>query len=148
MSVSPDLVYRVQSPVDGRGPYRPGLSHHWADLIHHLRNPTIMEDFGMAVIRDMDGNRFNGCALESLDAVRKWFSPLERVKLENLGYVLASMQPGEVVARSSRQLLISRPLPFNVQCSELPWWVLENAPARRGLSDGAEVRHEVKRVRN
>ena len=144
-SAAPKVVFRVQHPSDGYGPYRPGLSHRWTDLLHEVRNPSILTDFDEAVFSRLSPNRFNGCALESLGAVRKWFSPIEREKLAKLGFALVALAAHSIVARSDRQLLISRTEPFRSGALELPWEVLSSGEV---APEEASPRQVVKPIRD
>jgi hypothetical protein len=118
--IAPDFVFRIQSPEDGRGPYRPGFSHVWTDMLHEARNPTIMDEFGLDLIEAMSPNNANGCAFDCLEQAGKWFSPIERKKLDRWGYCPFIMR-AKIVARSERQLLVTRPWPFVRRSVRLSW---------------------------
>ena len=113
-------VFRVQDR-EGRGPYRPGFSKHWVDYDADVDNPTIFQDFGLnfrSMFRPGEGG---GCAFRTQQQARDWFTPIERVRLANLGYHLHIVTPDRIVAEAPRQLLIASRLPFNLIATPTTW---------------------------
>lgn len=125
-TVERPFVFRVQDAA-GRGPYRPGFSHVWMDLIHEQRNPTIMDEFGLPLIESMAPENANGCAFETLRQAARWFSPAERGRLDMWGYRLVVMRVDRILARSERQALVTRRLPFRHGAVALRWDLLDPA---------------------
>jgi hypothetical protein len=121
-------VYRIQDDV-GRGPFRPGFSHRWADdsfTAGCKAFPTWMEEFGDHLIqkRGRPGEHF-GSAVRSIEKLCEWFSPTERLKLAAMGFNAVSVPkwviPAALVVASlamfgvsyGLQMLIRRLYPRN-----------------------------------
>lgn len=138
-------VYRIQDDV-GRGPFRPGLSQHWADdsfTAGCKEFPTWMEEFGEHLIqkRGRPGEHF-GSAVRSIDKLCEWFSPTERLKLAAMGFNAVSMPIDRVLAESQNQLVFARNLPLHWCVVVVPWTVVPrtldpvgNAPQRGADGD-------------
>lgn len=106
------IVYRWQDE-NGRGPYKPGFSHVWTDPDHNIRNPSIMEEFGMKLwSRIPNEYKHRGCAFQSLDQMNKWFSAEEQEKLRNHNYTLVTIDADRIIAMSKRQCVIACRKPF------------------------------------
>lgn len=110
------VVYRVQDK-DGRGPVP--------------MPPAIHEDFGASIIGLMDPRFHNGCALETLVHVDRWFSPTERRRLTMLGYRLVRISVDVVLAASESQLVVARKKPFNRDFEPVAWPVSDGREAPR-----------------
>lgn len=110
------IVYRIQNDV-GRGPFRPGFSHQWADASFTggcIAHPTWMEEFGEHLItkRGRVGEHF-GSAVRTLDKLCEWFSPTERAKLAAFGFQCVMLDIDRVLAESKCQLVFARKLPLH-----------------------------------
>ena len=118
------VVVRVQDMV-GRGPYRPGFSHRWADPLHEMRNPSFMVEFPFVeqmLQRRPPAESAYGCAFRTLEQARKWFSEDERSKLAGLGYRLVAMKVDDILDESERQLVFWRRLPLRKNVHPLAAW--------------------------
>lgn len=111
------IVYRFQD-VEGRGPYRPGMSHRWADNDHGERNPPFFDEFGMGGIKRARPTEVIGCAFDSLDQARRWFRPTEVARMQALGYELVQMRVARILARSDRQLVFAHNRPL-AECGQV-----------------------------
>ncbi len=114
----PESVYRVQDD-EGRGPYRPGASHRWADDKHQA--PTWMEEFGLDLKDRFAPEESGGCGFRSTEQARAWFSRTERRRLVRLGYSLVRMQVDRILAESPIQLVFARRQPFHIGALIVPW---------------------------
>ena len=116
-------VYRVQDE-NGRGPYKPGLSHIWTDAHHNDRNPSLFEEFKVSP-EDMatlwQANENGGCAFADLRQLNSWFGLHERFRLEELGYSIVTMLVDRVLFQSDRQLIFARKRPLRLGAIKLPW---------------------------
>lgn len=119
-----ETVYRIQNDV-GRGPFKPGFSHHWADdsfTAGCKAFPTWMEEFGEHLIqkRGRPGEHF-GSAVRTIEKLCEWFSPTERLKLAAMNYNAVSMTIDRVLAESQNQLVFARKLPLHWGVVVVPW---------------------------
>lgn len=122
MSLPPGVVLRVQH-LDGRGPFRPGITTLWIDQGRPTYQPTWMEEFGHDLItaRGIPG-AYHGTGVRTLDQLCRWFSSSERAKLRGLGFAVARMNADRVLAESPHQLVFARFKPFNdAEVEVLPW---------------------------
>lgn len=122
-----EIVYRIQDDV-GRGPFRPGFSHQWADDSFTAGCkcfPTWMEEFGETLIqrRGRAGEHF-GSAVRTIDKLCEWFSPTERLKLAAIGFNAVSVPIDRVLAESENQLVFARKLPLHWGVVTIPWAVV------------------------
>lgn len=116
------VVLRVQDR-EGRGPYRPGCSHIWADE-HGTPLPTWMEEFGVSVLRHQrDGEAF-GSGFKALKQCTRWFSKTECERLQLLGYSIVSLDMCRIIAESERQVVFARKMPFRMATTVIPWAAL------------------------
>lgn len=114
-------VYRVQDK-DGRGPFKPGLSHLWTDTHKSEWLPSWIEEFGVNIVRKaMDEGRHVGCGCRSVGELKRWFSKAERRRLKRLGYNLVSMKVDEVLAESDIQFMFSRSKPLSDGATSVKW---------------------------
>lgn len=117
------MVFRVQD-AKGRGPYRPGFSHLWADDAGPI-NPTIFQDFGEDVAsRYMKRRGYYGCAFRSLHQMSLWFTGIEIYRLILYGYRLVELTPDRVLAESPHQLLFYCKRPLTKLAKPLDWVTL------------------------
>jgi hypothetical protein len=110
-------VYRIQD-AEGRGPFRPGFSHIWAD--EHFgpgveAMPTWQEEFGTDLLdrRGLPGEWF-GSAVRSIKDLSRWFSDAEQERLRGLGFRVVSIGPVRILAESKNQVVFASRLPLAV----------------------------------
>lgn len=117
-------VYRVQA-ADGRGPWRPGFSHVWADDVGPMDriSETLMDLVPIEVIRSWPIDRHYGCACRTRESLMQWFTAREKAALSMLGFRPVRMMVDEVLAESQFQLAFARRLPLHVGVSLLNWEV-------------------------
>ena len=116
------IVFRVQD-AEGRGPYRPGLSHKWTDD-DHWRNQSFFVEFGWSVekVRTLwNRNESGGCGFRDLVGLHRWFGASECAKLDELGYSIVRMVADRIIAESRQQLVFARKKPLWVEYEMLPW---------------------------
>lgn len=111
-------VYRWQDS-DGRGPYRPGMSHYWSDEDHGERNPPFFEEFGLDIVKQAKPDECMGCAFRTPAQMLEWFNQSERERLRLMGYVFVSMEVDRVIAESERQLVFARRKPLRIGVAEV-----------------------------
>lgn len=101
------MILRVQDSV-GRGPYRPGLSHRWADP-NGPDNPPwwieIGETMEAAHGRMTDLTMHYGCGFDTMDQFHAWFNPRDLRNLDRLGFKLVKIDPDVIVARTPSQVV-------------------------------------------
>lgn len=117
-------IYRVQDAA-GRGPFRPGFSHNWADPVWAPgmeELPTWMDEFGKDLIEreGRDGEHY-GSAVRDHAGIRRWFSLSERAKLQRLGFNVVSLQADRILAESRHQLVFARGRALNKGAIIVPW---------------------------
>jgi hypothetical protein len=114
------IIYRIQDS-DGRGPFKPGFSHHWAD-IELIRNmPTWMEEFGSdLILRKGRQNEHFGTGVRTIPEISKWFSITEQKRLDLLGYKICAVRISRVLAESSNQLVFASKSPLKDSLC-VPW---------------------------
>jgi hypothetical protein len=124
MSIPTTRVYRVQDG-EGRGPFRPGFSRHWADETFRGRVkpfPTWMQEFGADLIERLGkGDEHFGSAVRTPEKLCEWFSPMERAKLALLGYSAVSLSIYRVLAESENQLVFARKFPLHRDALIIQW---------------------------
>lgn len=114
-------LYRVQHPKDGRGPFRPGLSHEWVDD-EGEQLPTVFHQFPLSIItRPEPPNYRKGCAVRNLETLVRWFTPNEQQKLQALGYHLVQLHYCEILCESPEQILFRRPHSHTEKLTILAW---------------------------
>ena len=110
----PFKLWRIQDE-HGRGPFKPGFSHVWADENFApgiVPLPTLREDFGPAIYQQLVGPYHYGTAVRDKSMIGKWFSCTEQAKLFALGFSLVSLRPDVIIAESEHQVLFGRIKPF------------------------------------
>jgi hypothetical protein len=107
-----ESVYRVQD-IEGRGPYRPGLSQKWCDPTGPANVPwwlEIGETIGAAHARMADRSMHYGCGFATLEQLHSWFTPRELRTLDRLGFKLVRISPDAIIALTPTQVVFgSRP---------------------------------------
>ena len=107
------VVYRVQDS-DGREPWKPGFSQVWftdrtAEEYAALA-PWPLEI--MVAIRQASRGKEVGYACETLDQLRRWFTPTEYKTLLRHGYHAVKLDAEAVLARSAMQCVFVRSKPL------------------------------------
>lgn len=96
-------LFRVQDR-HGRGPWRPGFSAQWVDAFRTSQHPPIYEERPdwLDVCRAAQASGAHvGCAVDGMDALLSWFSPMELVRLYDLGFRIVDASDCEVLDRKS-----------------------------------------------
>lgn len=101
------IVYRVQDAV-GRGPYRLGLSHRWADP-NGPNNPPWWVEIGETIeaahARCNDPAMNYGCGFDTLGQLHAWFNSRDLRNLDRLGFKMVRITPDVIVARTPSQVV-------------------------------------------
>jgi hypothetical protein len=110
------IFYRVQSIVDGRGPWRPGFSKKWLDNSRtdeeYRRLPLWTKEFDRWKILREAGHEYVGCGCVSPEQLRLWFTPLEYSRLIALGFLAVQFTDARLLAQSDVQCVFSRKKPL------------------------------------
>jgi hypothetical protein len=107
-------LLRVQD-LEGRGPYRPGLSKFWADPQGPALMPWWVElGLGMyeAFARIPEG-MFGGSAFRTAEQYDTWFSAAERAKLDAIGFYLVRFRPDKIVFETPTQVVFAQNYPLS-----------------------------------
>lgn len=115
-------VYRVQAS-DGRGPWRPGLSHHWADANRTKFQVDIISAFGKDWINEIPSGWHCGCACRTLDGLMEWFTQIEQTRLESMGYGPVAILADKIIRENDDQVIFAVRDPLNVAAVALQWRV-------------------------
>lgn len=108
----PEFVFRVQD-ADGRGPWKPGFSRRWVEHRDDHKNlKPWYEEFGR-LDRLLCTWEYAGCACESLEQLRRWFTNREYKKLKKYGYFAVKIKVGRVLGMSKTQCFFARNQPLN-----------------------------------
>lgn len=113
-------VYRVQA-ADGRGPWRPGMSHLWHDEAKTYLPDSIVDAFGLDWRNEIPHGWACGCACRSLDGLLKWFTPLERNRLDRMGYTPVRLRADKIIRENADQVIFARREPLTVGAAVMPW---------------------------
>ena len=115
--LGPDFIYRIQD-ASGRGPWRPGFSHHWIEprSDHKYLKPWFVE-FGR-VDRLLCNWEYAGSACATVKQLRRWFTRGEYQTLKKFGYRAVKIDVKRVLAMSKIQVVFSRLKPLNVDIDE------------------------------
>lgn len=103
------VLFRIQDK-DGRGPYKPGFSKEWSEmrcLVPEPKQPPFMEEFPGSVEKiyrhhQKNGGHF-GCAFQSMEQLKNWFTESEIEKLYRHGYSIVKIQPDAIIEQSENQ---------------------------------------------
>lgn len=110
-------VLRLQD-VDGRGPFKPGLTKRWIDDDGPPQPAPWLQDFP-GLLKKMNENGHYGCGVRTMEQLRVWFSPTELVRLRILGYRCVAMTVDKVLAESRHQLVFMRHKPLREDVEEI-----------------------------
>lgn len=113
-------IYRVQHRIDGRGPYRPGISELWSDP-DGPDWPDIITEFGVDWRNEIPKGWWSGCAFLSLADLLTWFLPTERQKLKRIGFQPVEMEADTIIRRGKMQIIFARRLPLSRDYTRLTW---------------------------
>lgn len=111
------IVYRVQDR-NGRGPYKPGMSHRWSDGEERGRL-SIQDEFGWGFLQHQSPGEAIGCGFRSVEQLLSWFSDEELRKLYAMGYRVVAMRVDRILEESDRQCVFVRHLPL---CKKVQTW--------------------------
>lgn len=114
-----NTIFRIQDKA-GRGPWKPGFSIHWVESREDHKNlhPWIFE-FGRVDKQVLFGEHC-GSGCETIDQIKRWFTPREYKTLLSHGYRLVKMEVNRVIAKSDIQLFFGRAKPLNVDVEVIP----------------------------
>lgn len=119
-AICPVVVYRVQDR-DGRGPFKPGFSQVWfedrTDEEYAALAPWPLEC--ISAIRKASFGKVGGFACETLDQLRRWFTPNEYKTLLQHGYRAVKLEADAVLARSETQCAFVRSRPLQIGVEEI-----------------------------
>lgn len=107
-------LLRVQDQ-HGRGPYQPGFSSRWVDAFRTSQHPPIYEerpDWLDICRRAQSKGAYVGCAVDGMDALLTWFSPMELVRLHDFGFHIVDCSACEVLIRTPTQVVVSSRQPL------------------------------------
>jgi hypothetical protein len=109
-----DRLFRVQDS-EGRGPYRPGLSHRWSSPIGPVVLPwwTELKLDLRAAMALIPAGMHSGSAFRSMEQLADWFVPEEREKLAGLGYHIVRFKPHKIVAETPTQVVFAQNFPLS-----------------------------------
>lgn len=111
------VVWRVQNG-EGRGPYKPGLSEQWSDGNSGRDCVPWWIELGLPMVAAHDslrGNMHTGCAFETKEKAKEWFSRSELRRLSKLGYRLVQINVDAIRYRTPTQLVVQSITPLS-QC--------------------------------
>lgn len=117
-------LFRVQA-ADGRGPWRPGMSHLWTDETRTSLPAGIVDAFGTDWLREIPRAWHAGCACRGMDGLRRWFTPVELKRLDGMGYKAVGMYADRIVRENDDQIIFARRLPLNEAAVVVPWDLLD-----------------------
>ena len=109
-------ILRVQDK-HGRGPWRPGLSSRWVDAFRTAQHPPIYDERPdwLDICRQAQSSGAHiGCAVDGMDALLSWFSPMELVRLYDMGFRIVDASACDVLIRTPTQVVISSRLPLKL----------------------------------
>jgi len=115
-------VYRVQGS-NGRGPWRPGFSRQWIDEDAPAGRLTqnIFDLVPARTLLALPRHFHYGCACRTMGDLLEWFTPLECVRLEKLGFYPVSLAIDAIIAESEWQMLVGRERHFSEGASRRSW---------------------------
>lgn len=110
------MILRVQDAV-GRGPWRPGLSDRWVDAWRTESLPPIYEElpaFAALVNYAHRSGLHIGCAARGKSGLLAWFSPMELLRLDGMGFHIVDASVCEVLAETPNQIIVGSPQPLRL----------------------------------
>lgn len=110
------VIYRIQD-ADGRGPWKPGFSHHWVESRpdHDNLSPSYVEFPGLLEeVRKIGLPAGSGCI--ELKQLKRWFVESEYRTLLMFGYRCVQMQVKKILRSSDIQCFFIRQKPLNLDC--------------------------------
>jgi len=105
-----DTIFRIQDH-EGRGPWRPGFSKKWVDVLGPPPPPPYFEEFPnwQELIKlPKQAGLHHGCGCRSIEQMRRWFTKNEMWKLRRLGFAIVTMDVDEIIAESDNQVIFAR----------------------------------------
>lgn len=109
------MILRIQDR-EGRGPYRPGLSQKWTDSWRTSQLPPIYQEvpaFAALVNNAHSEGLHIGCAVRGKDALFEWFSPMEILRLREMGFGIVDATGCEILMETQHQLVIGSKAPLH-----------------------------------
>lgn len=94
--------------AERRGPYRPGVSHLWADEEGPPPPPPWGVEFGMGILDLRKPGENMQCGFRDEAQLRRWFSLPELYRLQLLGYRIVEVDAVRIVAESKHQVVFIR----------------------------------------
>lgn len=114
-----EIIYRIQDK-SGRGPYKPGFTHTWADKDRdESTRPPFFHEFGFDVVRKALVGQAIGCGFRSIKQLKAWFSANEMDRLYAVGYVIVKIDADAILGESDKQLVFARNKPLNEGAKEV-----------------------------
>lgn len=104
------FVFRVQDKK-GRGPWKPGFSQKWVEDRDDLDNLQAVY-LNEALLNEFKRGMHYGCACESLEQLRRWFTESEYKTLKRYGYRAVMMVVDRIVKKFPTQLIVERKKPL------------------------------------
>jgi hypothetical protein len=99
----------------GRGPWRPGFSHKWIDSFRTTHLPPIYQersDFFAVCHEQHKVGKHLGCAALGKEGLFRWFSPMELMRLQGMGFYIADASKCQVVIETPNQVLVASDQPL------------------------------------
>lgn len=93
----------------------PGFSQKWVDSFRSSQHPPIYEelpDFRALVAKAHKSGKHIGCAVRGHAGIAAWFSPMELIRLRDLGFRVVDASGCEVLAETETQLLVASVKPL------------------------------------
>lgn len=113
-------IFRVQHVVDGRGPYRPGVTCGWSDPDGPAW-PDIRTEFGTDWLAEIPSGWAAGCGFLTIAALLRWFTPAEDAPLARLGFFPVRLGGARVVRRGQIQVIFARRRPLTEVDGAMLW---------------------------
>jgi len=106
-------LYRVQD-ADGRGPYRPGFTRYWQNDNGLICLPW-WEELGITLaqaVASLPEGMHSGCAFDSMSALARWFTDVERLRLDAFGYRVVRFKPDKIIFTTPTQVVFANRAPL------------------------------------
>jgi hypothetical protein len=113
---SEGMILRVQD-ADGRGPWKPGVFMKWTDTERPgdtLFPPIFaeIEDFHLEIARWHRRGYHIGCAVDGIEALKKWFNHREITTLRSMGYHVYDFSKADKVFTTPTQVAVASRVAF------------------------------------